>query len=132
VARIFVHPSIKKAVCEAAGNDRGWLRKIRPWWGHHYHFHIRLKCPPGHAGCRNQSPPPPGDGCGQPLDYWYRLLTAPPKPDKPKKKKAPMTLADLPAACQRIVGREGPRLGAPDGDVPVPAPKAQAVSMSGG
>lgn len=132
VARIFVHPAIKKALCEAAGNDRGWLRKVRPWWGHHYHFHVRLECPPGYQGCRNQSPPPRGDGCGKPLDYWYRLLTAPPKPDKPKKKKAPMTLADLPAACRRIVSREGARLGPPDGDVPVPAPKAQTVSMSGG
>ena len=132
VTRIFVHPAIKKAVCEAAGNDRGWLRKVRPWWGHHYHFHVRIKCPPGYAGCQNQSPPPPGDGCGEPLDYWYRLLTAPPKPDTPKQKKAPTTLADLPAACGRIVGREGPRLGAPGSDVPPPVPKAQAVSMSGG
>jgi penicillin-insensitive murein DD-endopeptidase len=131
VARIFVHPAIKKAVCEAVGRERGWLRKIRPWWGHHYHFHVRLKCPDGYAGCKNQSPPPAGDGCGQPLDYWYRLLKAPPKPGKPKKKKAPMTLADLPAACRRVVGRKGPRLGAPDGDVPSPAPRAQAFGKSG-
>ncbi len=131
VARIFVHPAIKKALCEAAGSERGWLRKIRPWWGHHYHFHVRLKCPPGYSGCKNQSPPPAGDGCGQPLDYWYRLLTAPPKPDKPTKKKAPMTLADLPAACRRVVGQDMPPMGAPSGDVPVPKRRSQAHNLSG-
>ena len=47
VARIFVHPAIKKALCQQAGKDRAWLGKVRPWWGHFYHFHIRLKCPPG-------------------------------------------------------------------------------------
>src|SRR5690554_1588086 len=38
VDRIFVHPAIKKALCEGAdkvGSDRGWLRKVRPYWGHH-------------------------------------------------------------------------------------------------
>lgn len=129
VARIFVHPAIKKALCKAAGDDRGWLSKIRPWWGHHYHFHVRLKCPPGHEGCRNQSPPPPGDGCGEPLDHWYRLLTAPPKPDTPKKEKPPLTLADLPSACRLVVGDDLPPPGAPDGEVPMPARRA---SMSGG
>jgi len=132
VARIFVHPAIKKALCDAAGNDRGWLRKVRPWWGHHYHFHVRLKCPPGYSGCRNQSPPPPGDGCGAPLDYWFKLLKAPPKPDTPKKKKAPLTLADLPAACRRVVGEDMPGTGAPDGAVPVPARRTTPVSISGG
>jgi len=132
VARIFVHPAIKKAICEAAGDDRGWLRKVRPWWGHHYHFHVRIKCPPGYAGCRDQSAPPPGDGCDEPLDYWYRLLTAPPKPAAPRAPKAPMILADLPAACKAIVGRDGPRFGPPVGEVPVPAPKSLAVGMSGG
>ncbi len=119
VARIFVHPAIKKALCEGAGQDRRWLRKIRPWWGHHYHFHVRLKCPSGSAGCKNQAAPPPGDGCGAPLDYWYKLLTAPPKPSKPAKKKQPLTLADLPPACRQVVGGDMP-LGAPEGPVPVP------------
>src|SRR6266853_1802331 len=42
VARIFVNPAIKRALCREAGPDREWLSKIRPWWGHNYHFHIRL------------------------------------------------------------------------------------------
>ena len=54
VQRIFVHPAIKKALCERAGKDRGWLAKVRPLWGHHYHFHIRIYCPNG--GCRTQAP----------------------------------------------------------------------------
>ena len=71
VARIFVNPTIKKALCDfERGGDRSWLRKIRPWWGHHYHFHVRLSCPAGSAGCQDQNPPPPGDGCGSDLAYW--------------------------------------------------------------
>ena len=60
VARIFVHPAIKKALCQMApqvGKDTSWLGKVRPWWNHHYHFHIRLTCPPGSDGCENQKPP---------------------------------------------------------------------------
>ena len=33
VSRIFVHPAIKKVLCEQAGKDRTWLGKVRPWWG---------------------------------------------------------------------------------------------------
>jgi len=30
-------------LCDQAGRDRGWLAKVRPWWGHYYHFHVRMK-----------------------------------------------------------------------------------------
>ena len=107
VARIFVHPAIKKAVCEAAGVERRWLRKIRPWWGHHYHFHVRLKCPRGKPGCANQAPPPPGDGCGKQLDYWFEKLKNAmkprKKPKKPLKKRPPLTMAQLPSACRTVL-----------------------------
>ena len=63
VARIFVFPGAKVQMCDDAKGDRAWLRKIRPWWGHHYHFHVRLNCPDGTTGCVNQDPPPKGDGC---------------------------------------------------------------------
>ena len=63
VERIFVAPGIKKKLCETADGDRDWLRKVRPYYGHNYHFHVRLSCPPG-TPCKAQSPPPPGDGCG--------------------------------------------------------------------
>jgi len=53
VDRIFVHPAIKKVLCEEAGNDRAWLSKVRPWWNHYYHFHVRVKCPPGASDCES-------------------------------------------------------------------------------
>jgi penicillin-insensitive murein endopeptidase len=105
VARVFVHPAIKGALCKAAGEDRAWLAKIRPWWGHHYHFHVRLKCPPGSNGCVDQPEPGNDDGCGAELDGWFRRLTVPPppKPPKPVKPKPPLTLADLPKECMALV-----------------------------
>ena len=111
VERVLVHPAIKKALCEGAdklGGSRAWLSKVRPYWGHHYHFHIRIACPPGSPNCRPQKPTKPGDGCTAELAYWYRLLTRPkPKPVKPPKKKyrprPPMTLARLPEACRDVL-----------------------------
>jgi penicillin-insensitive murein endopeptidase len=100
VARIFVAPGIKKSLCSVKWRDPGFLRKVRPWYGHDDHIHIRLSCPAGAASCTEQDPVPPGDGCGADLDYWftdapYRPSTAPPAP--------PMTLADLPKACQAVL-----------------------------
>lgn len=102
VDRIFVNPGIKKALCDGAGSDRSWLRVVRPWYGHDYHFHVRLGCPRGAAGCKDQSAPPPGDGCGKDLAWWlgdgpYR------KPDKPVKPGRPLTLKDLPPACSQVL-----------------------------
>ena len=49
--RIFVNAAIKKALCREAKGDRYWLCKVRPMYGHDYHFHIRIKCPPGAGEC---------------------------------------------------------------------------------
>nr|WP_284676586.1 penicillin-insensitive murein endopeptidase [Vibrio sinus] len=71
VARIFVHPAIKEKLCKAeSSSDREWLRKVRPWWGHHSHFHVRLKCPIGDYHCFSQKAPPEGDGCGAEVASW--------------------------------------------------------------
>src|SRR5580692_12932663 len=43
VQRIFVNAAIKKALCREAKGDRSWLSKVRPWYGHDYHFHIRMR-----------------------------------------------------------------------------------------
>jgi penicillin-insensitive murein endopeptidase len=105
VDRIFVNPAIKKALCQQASGDRSWLRVVRPWWGHDYHFHVRLGCPAGSSGCKAQDAPPPGDGCGAELDAWFK----PPekkKPEKPAKKPKPVTLADLPPACSQVLVAE--------------------------
>src|SRR3954462_15557308 len=57
VERIFVNAAIKKALCREAGNDRAFLHKVRPWWGHDYHFHVRIVCQPGSPDCKGQEPP---------------------------------------------------------------------------
>ena len=72
VARIFVHPVIKATLCKANWPEgREWLGKVRPWFGHNYHMHVRLHCPRGDASCTAQLPPPPGDGCGKELYSWW-------------------------------------------------------------
>ncbi len=101
IARIFVHPAIKQALCERAGADRAWLAKLRPWWGHDAHFHIRLRCPADEPLCRDQEPPPAGDGCGAELDWW--LSDEPWRPKPPGPPPEPLRLADLPAACRAVL-----------------------------
>lgn len=105
VARIFIFPGAKVKLCENATGDRSWLRKIRPWFGHHYHFHVRLSCPAGAEGCINQSPPPPGDGCAD-AQAWVNNILNPPPPNPnapPPKKRAAIRLADLPAQCADVL-----------------------------
>lgn len=105
VARIFVFPGAKVAMCKMEKGDRAWLRKIRPWWGHHYHFHVRLNCPKGLRGCVNQAAPPAGDGCAD-AQTWVNNILNPPPPDpnapKPKPRRE-YTLADLPNQCVGVL-----------------------------
>jgi penicillin-insensitive murein endopeptidase len=113
VERIFVAPGIKKELCQTAGSDRDWLRKVRPYYGHNDHFHVRLFCPPGASSCKAQAATPPGDGCGKDLDYWFSAAPykPAPKPTKPVKPPKPMMLADLPPACTAVLAA-GPVPGA--------------------
>jgi penicillin-insensitive murein DD-endopeptidase len=101
VERIFVAPGIKKKLCETAGTERGWLTKVRPYYGHNYHFHVRLSCPRG-TPCRAQSAPPPGDGCGSDLAYWFSAEPYKPAP-KPAEPQKQMMLSDLPPACRTVL-----------------------------
>src|SRR3954468_6553353 len=105
VQRIFVNAAIKKAMCREAKGDRSWLSKVRPMYGHDYHFHIRIKCPPGNGECEAQQPPSDGEGCSaDDLAYWFKDSVLHPKPPaKPPKAKPPMTLAELPAACRQVL-----------------------------
>jgi penicillin-insensitive murein endopeptidase len=108
VERIFVNAAIKKALCRSTDTDRTWLRKVRPMWGHDYHFHVRISCPPNSPDCRPQDPVPPGDGCGKELDWWFRdaVIKPKPAPTEPKEKpkpKPPITMADLPPACRQVL-----------------------------
>ena len=69
VARIFVHWVIKNELCKQKFGDRSWLAKIRPWWGHSSHFHIRLRCSKSDSDCVNQSMIGTADGCG--FERWF-------------------------------------------------------------
>lgn len=72
VERIFVTPLVKKSLCgRLPSNKRAWLSKIRPWYGHDDHFHVRLKCPESSPLCHAQEPAPAGDECGAELDWWF-------------------------------------------------------------
>ncbi len=103
VERVLVNPAIKKALCRDAGNDRGWLHKVRPWWGHNYHMHVRIGCQPGDAECKAQPETPAGEGCGKELDWWFRdAILNPPPPKEPPKPRPQIKLSDLPAACRAI------------------------------
>jgi penicillin-insensitive murein endopeptidase len=109
VQRIFVNAAIKKALCREAKGDRSWLTKIRPWYGHDYHFHIRMRCPPGAKECHGQPDQTGGDGCSKrDLAYWFKESILHPKPPKqPEKPARGITLAQLPAACRAVLNAPG-------------------------
>jgi penicillin-insensitive murein endopeptidase len=104
VERIFVNAAIKKALCRDAGTDRAWLSKVRPYYGHDYHFHVRISCPADSHECEKQPPQPPGEGCGKELDWWFTDKVLRPQPStEPSKPGKQMTMAKLPAACRQVV-----------------------------
>jgi len=105
VARIFVFPGAKVQMCKDAKGDRSWLRKIRPWWGHHYHFHVRLSCPKGARGCVDQAAPPAEDGCADAQQWVDNILNPPPpNPNAPAAKpRRELRLADLPTQCVGVL-----------------------------
>ena len=108
VERIFVNAAIKKALCRYKGADRAWLKKVRPYWGHDYHFHIRVRCPSDSPNCTSQPPVPAGDGCGKELDGWFKeSILHPPLPKTPlktpPKRRPSLTMAALPPACRMVL-----------------------------
>jgi len=98
VERVFVHPLIKKSLCEEETN-RAWLHKVRPWWGHDDHLHARLYCPPNDDRCVPQKSLPPGDGCGSDLDWWLEAIAAAPATVHPPRPPTPV----LPTACEAVL-----------------------------
>ena len=112
VQRIFVNAAIKKALCREAKGDRSWLEKIRPWFGHDYHFHIRMRCPPGATECKGQQDQGGGDGC-KPSDlaYWFSDAILHPKPPtEPAKPKPAITLAQMPKDCKGVLNAPNAKL----------------------
>ncbi len=124
VARVGVNPAIKVALCRAVGGDKGkpWLKKVQGWKGHHYHMHIRIKCPPGSKGCRDQKRPS-GTSCAA-AEKWYAntkaWLERPKKKKKKKKKKKrpakkrkpkpPITMDGLPKQCRYVLEADNQKL----------------------
>jgi penicillin-insensitive murein endopeptidase len=104
VDRIFVNPAIKRTLCESVTSDRGWLQKIRPWWGHDDHFHVRLLCPAGEEACVQTEPVPAGDGCDASLEWWFSAEAKGALQQRAKEPPKLLTLSDLPAACRPILG----------------------------
>lgn len=102
VERIFVHPVIKQDLCSTAGSDRAWLSKIRPWWGHHDHFHVRLRCPQSGQDCRPQSPPELSDGCGEDLKWWFSKEAEEQRRTRSSKTSEPK-MPKLPRECRKVL-----------------------------
>jgi penicillin-insensitive murein endopeptidase len=69
LARVFVHPAVKKAFCKRAKRLKELqthaetLSRIRPLQDHDDHFHVRLTCPAASPDCRDQEAPPTKTGC---------------------------------------------------------------------
>ena len=115
------HPGasrIKKKLCDTWKGDRANLNKVRPYYGHHYYMHVRIRCPKGSAGCKAQNPVPRESGCGKVLDWWFDVALKPKKSNKPKKQAAKKTkkpkkprrtmLSDLPTACAVVLDAPAP------------------------
>lgn len=109
VERILVHPGIKKKLCDTVTGDRSWLRKVRPFWGHDYHFHVRIGCQAGSPGCKPQDPVPAGDGCDKSLAWWFTEEPWRPNknPDAPKARDL-MTMSSLPKECRAVLEAPDP------------------------
>ena len=100
VQRIFVNAAIKRAMCRVAAGEP-WMRKVRPYYSHNYHFHVRLFCPRGAESCRDQDPTPTGDGCDASLAWWFSDAVLHPKPST--KTWPPMTMSALPSECRAVL-----------------------------
>ncbi len=105
VARIFIFAGAKVEMCDNATGDRSWLQKIRPWYGHNTHFHVRLNCPAGATNCADQAPIPDGDGCDD-ARAWVSDILNPPPPDPnadPVVPRPELTIASLPGICLDVL-----------------------------
>lgn len=112
VARLFVNPAIKATLCRAFPPDQDgnadWLRKVRPWYGHDSHVHIRLHCPNDSPACEPQDPLPPGAGCeAEGFAWWAERIAArlawmasQPAPTGAPVARPPQS---VPSACESLV-----------------------------
>ncbi|MGZ3721748.1 MAG: penicillin-insensitive murein endopeptidase [Bdellovibrionales bacterium] len=102
VNRIFVSPAIKKYFCANFAGEP-WLYKLRAWWGHEEHIHVRLNCPAGSAACMSQPPLDPADSdCGSNLDWWFSK-EADDEWAKMVSQPSERLFPNLPSACDKMV-----------------------------
>jgi penicillin-insensitive murein endopeptidase len=102
VQRIFVHGAIKKQLC-ASHRGHPFLAKVRPWYFHDSHFHVRMRCPAGAADCQPQ-PDVKDAGCDASIDHW--LTPAALKIQKELPKRGIPRKVKLPEACRTLVEEE--------------------------
>lgn len=120
VSRIFVHPIIKRQACNEATGDRTWLRKLRPWYGHDDHFHVRLHCPVETPECIAQAPVPAGDGCKE-LDWWFSPEAQQDRKEGQTKYQAKVGKSPgMPAACRELLAKPQPAQAAKAGAKALP------------
>jgi len=105
VERVLVNAAIKKEICRIQGDKHpDWMDKVRPWYGHHDHIHVRLKCPADSPNCRKQPSVPESAGCGEKdLAFWFSDKVLHPKKKTGGKPPKPLMLADLPPACKGVL-----------------------------
>ncbi len=106
VERVLVNAAVKKKMCELAGKHHyAWMTKLRPWYFHTSHIHVRLKCPAGSPHCQHQPAVPEGDRCAKKdLAYWFSKKALEVKAQTPREKlEHPITMAKLPTACQTVL-----------------------------
>lgn len=105
VERIFTDPVVKVAMCQMETGNRDWLRKVRPLNGHDYHFHVRMNCPKGSI-CREQDPPPRGDGCAEAAEWIQNRINPsrvkPTPPDPNYRHPRSYRMSELPAQCSTV------------------------------
>lgn len=101
VDRIFVNPVVKREAC-AHSPGAPWLQRLRPWWGHHDHFHVRLSCPAGSPTCRAQPPVPEGDGCDE-MDWWFGAAAKRALAERATRKPSGPPRPRLPPECREIL-----------------------------
>ena len=109
VDRIFVNPAIRRLLCASPAARRApWFARLRPWWGHHDHFHVRLKCPDDSPLCKPQDPPAPeeDDGCGATLAWWFSPDAQATQTRKKQSDESPQGGPVLPAACDALLSSQ--------------------------
>lgn len=103
VNRIFVAPAIKKYFCDNYP-AAPWLYRLRAWWGHEEHIHVRLNCPADSPQCVTQTPVlnPADSGCGAEVDWWYSK-EADDEWEKLNSSPGERSFPELPRECEDLV-----------------------------